>query len=77
MKQTAADFLMDKFFDPSFDKWKQEEWFNQAKELEKQQIIEACYFAYNEGCSYMTDGKTEFESFEQYYDETYKNERDN
>lgn len=45
--------------------------FNQAKELEKQQIIEACYFAYNEGCSYMSDGKTEFDSFEQYYTETY------
>lgn len=42
-------------------------------ELEKQQIIDACYFAYNEGCSYMTDGKTEYESFEQYYTETYEN----
>ena len=47
-------------------------YFKQAKEMEKQQIIDACYFAYNEGCSYMSDGKTEFESFEQYYDETFK-----
>lgn len=46
--------------------------FYQAKVLEKQHIIEACYFAYNEGCSYMSDGKTEFESFEQYYNETFK-----
>jgi hypothetical protein len=43
----------------------------QAKEIEKQQIIDACNFAYNEGCSYMSDGSTEYESFEQYYEETY------
>jgi hypothetical protein len=38
---TAVDFLMDKLFDPSFDNKKQIEWFEQAKEMEKQQIIEA------------------------------------
>jgi hypothetical protein len=48
------------------------EYIEQAKEMEKQQIIDVCYFAYNEGCSYMTDGKTEYESFEQYYKETFK-----
>ena len=71
-KQTAVEFLMDRLFDQSYNKEIQIKWFNQAKELEKQQIIDACYFAYNEGCSYMTDGKTEYESFEQYYTETYE-----
>ncbi len=73
MKQTAVEWLHEKLA-----KSTQEElvgnintYFKQAKELEKQHIIDACYFAYNEGCSYMSDGKTEFESFEQYYDETF------
>ncbi len=49
-----------------------QEILRKAKEMEKQQIIDACYFAYNEGCSYMSDGKTEYDSFEQYYNETFK-----
>jgi len=40
-------------------------------ELEKQHIIDACYFAYNEGCAYMSGSTTKYESFEQYYEETF------
>ena len=71
MKQTAVEWFIELFKDePRFlNEFALE--INHAKELEKQHIIEACYFAYNEGCSYMSDGKTEFESFEQYYDETF------
>ena len=44
-------------------------------ELEKQQIIDACNFGYYEGCAYMSDIKSKYESFEQYYDEKFKNEK--
>jgi len=37
MKQTAVEWLMDKLFDPTFDNGKQIDWFEQAKEIEKQQ----------------------------------------
>ncbi len=75
MKQTAVEFAVEKLakFIPSGNQLVIHIILEEAKELEKKQIIEACYFAYNEGCSYMADGKTEFESFEQYYDETFKN----
>ena len=37
-KQTAVDFLMDKLFDPSMMVDEQVKWFEQAKEMEKEQI---------------------------------------
>ena len=40
MKQTAVEWLMDKLFDPTFDNGKQIDWFEKAKEMEKQQMIE-------------------------------------
>ena len=45
--------------------------FQQAKELEKQQIIESYSIGFNDGCSYMFDGKTEYKDLEEYYNETY------
>jgi two-component SAPR family response regulator len=45
--------------------------FEQAKEKEKQQIIESYSIGFNDGCSYMFDGKTEYKDLEQYYTETY------
>ena len=66
---TAVEWLESLYYPSYIPK----EILEQAKEMEKQQIIDACYFAYNEGCSYMYDGKTEYESFEQYYNETFKN----
>lgn len=40
---TAVDFLMDKLFDPSTMVEEQIQWFEQAKEMEKEQM---CDFAY-------------------------------
>jgi len=40
MKQTAVEFLMDKLFDPSTMVQEQIEWFEQAKEMEKEQMID-------------------------------------
>jgi hypothetical protein len=39
--------------------------------MHKQEIIDAYGVGMNDGCSYMTDGKTEFENREQYYQETF------
>ena len=76
MKQTAVEWLekelkairLDvdknvlKFIDKSFEI---------AKEMEKEQIIASCHFAYNEGCTYMCGSTTKYKSFEQYYNETF------
>ena len=58
-KETAVDFLMDKLFDPSMMVDEQLKWFNQAKEIEKQQIMEA-HYAPKYGCF-----------SEDYYEQTY------
>jgi GTP1/Obg family GTP-binding protein len=65
-QQTAVEFLMDKLFDASFDIERQIEWFDQAKEMENNQII----IAYNRGC--IDALKDEMKRGEQYYKETFK-----
>lgn len=64
---TAVEWLMDKLFDPTFDNGKQIDWFEQAKEMEKQQIIDSVKWYMN------TDGIiNQDELAEQYYNETFK-----
>jgi hypothetical protein len=41
MKQTAVEFLMEKLFDPSTMVQEQIQWFEQAKKMEKEQIMDA------------------------------------
>jgi hypothetical protein len=66
MKQTAVEFLMDKLFDASFDIERQIEWFDQAKEIERQQIIDAFNLGQQE------EAKKEFwTKGAKYYEETY------
>ena len=59
-KMTAVEWLMDKLFDPTFDSGKQIDWFEQAKEMEKQQIINANW-----------EASEDTDRAEQYYDETF------
>ena len=66
MKQTAIEFLMDKLFDPTFDNKKQIEWFEQAKEMEKQQIIDAHIKGHNAPSSTIKNHDAE-----QYYNEQF------
>ena len=40
MKQTAVEFLMDKLFDQSTMVTEQIQWFEQAKEMEKEQMCD-------------------------------------
>jgi hypothetical protein len=46
--------------------------FEQAKEIEKQQIIDAITIGFHEGSSYMDNGTTKFETALEYYNETFK-----
>jgi sulfatase maturation enzyme AslB (radical SAM superfamily) len=84
MKQTAVEWLIDKMktynmtvsvhntsHENVMDFYKTIE---EAKEMEKQQMNKVAEVWWNEGASYMYDGKREFESFEQYYNETFKSE---
>jgi hypothetical protein len=48
--------------------------FKQAKEMEKEQMDKISEDWWVEGCAYMKDGKRIYESFEQYYNETFKSE---
>jgi hypothetical protein len=48
--------------------------FEQAKEMHKQEMDKVSGDWWNEGASYMYDGKREYNSFEQYYNETFKND---
>jgi len=41
MKQTAVGFLMEKLFDPSTMVQEQIQWFHQAAQMEKEQIMDA------------------------------------
>jgi hypothetical protein len=41
MKQTAVEFLMEKLFDPSTMVQEQMQWFEQAKQMERANIIDA------------------------------------
>jgi hypothetical protein len=66
MKQTAIEFLMDKLFDPTFDNSKQIEWFEQAKEMEKRQIIDAHIKGHNAPSSTIKNYDAE-----QYYNEQF------
>ena len=46
------------------------ELIEQAKAMEKEQIMDACGVGFNDGRAYM-DGEQKYESAEQYYNETY------
>ena len=68
MKQTAIEWLQDTWLNYpdlcSYDKI--QEWFEQAKEMEKQQVIDfAFYFRHEEVTK---------KEIEQYYTETFKSE---
>ena len=67
MKQTAVDFLMGKLFDPSTMVSEQIQWFEQAKEMEKEQMVNA--FEKSRLTHPMIGFK--HETFKDYYKETF------
>lgn len=52
------------------------ELFAQSKQMEKEQMDKACGDWWNEGASYMYEGKRKYESFEQYYESKYGKDED-
>ena len=74
MKQTAVEWLSEHLCNEmNFDYWKAVE---KAKEMEKEQIIEAQENGFTDGCRYTTEfEQTLWHDGEQYYNETYKNKK--
>jgi hypothetical protein len=74
-KQTAVKFLIEKIdFDANVRCFSQVEWneiFDQAKQMEREQIEDAFYFGWKEGVFYANKEPSDYESSEQYYNETY------
>jgi len=72
MKQTALDFLIEKL-DNNLDikhSWRTKQYIQQAKEMEKEQIIEA----HEEGFYSPPFRKSRRREAEDYYNETFKTE---
>ena len=72
-KQTAVQWFKDVMY-PYLDKESKEYvdiLFNHALQMEREQMDIVAGDWWNEGASYMHDGKRKYESFEQYYNETY------
>jgi hypothetical protein len=69
MKQTATEFLFEKLWETPKDKLTWNAILEQAKEMEKQQIIDACDVGFDDGCGFIEDIK--YKDGEQYYKETY------
>ncbi len=70
MKQTAVEWLVEQMTQGDFIALPKPEWIKQAKEMEKQQIMNA----------WLIDGYTDLTNnywvneFEEYYNETFKSE---
>jgi hypothetical protein len=70
MKQTSTEWLFEKLWETPKDKLTWYAILAEAKEIEKQQIIDA----YREGCfDNILDENTDKVRAEQYYTETFKN----
>ena len=70
MKQTAVEWLQEKLATSQLEDMQKNInlWFEQAKEMEKQQIFDACYLGHLKG--WVDDG-VENSYAEQYYNETF------
>ena len=77
MKQTAVEWLakeLESYGDPQICTitWEDlDSLVNQAKELEKQQIIDACQQGFYDGVDLAKIKKSEFKSAQEYYNETF------
>lgn len=74
--KTAVQWLQDTWLNYpdlcSYDKI--QEWFKQAKEMEKEQIMNACKVGFFEGREYIGNQNHKFSTPEDYYNETFKSE---
>jgi hypothetical protein len=71
-KQTAVEWLIEQINqDYPEMTWAYKDECEQAKEMEKQQMDKVSEDWFVEGCIHMKDNKRIYQSFEQYYNETY------
>jgi hypothetical protein len=70
MKQTAIEWLLKEWpiLKSELPHWLIE----QAKEIEKEQMDKVAGDWWDEGACYVSGGERKYESFEQYYNETYR-----
>lgn len=73
-KQTAIDYLYGMVVRKVGSTPELVQAYHRAKEMECIQIIDACSVAFTDGCAYISDHKTKFDSAQQYYSETYYSE---
>ena len=70
-KQTAVRWLVSILNKEGFAPVLTNEEIQEALQMEREQMDIVAGDWWNEGASYMHDGKRKYESFEQYYKETY------
>jgi hypothetical protein len=68
-QQTAVEWLEETMLKPLIQ-WPDDIW-EQAKEMEKEQMDKVAGDWWNEGACYVSGGERKYESFEHYYNETY------
>jgi hypothetical protein len=68
-KQTAVQWLFTLMIDPNYPIGEQKKWFEQAMQMEKEQIMKAVDRGYDEGCKHPED--ITLKNAEQYYNQTY------
>ena len=74
MKQTAMDWLFEQYFGVKWDSmpYKRPTIFEQAKEMEKEQIMRTAWHCHIEGVKQASKTSQEYIQYaEQYYNETY------
>ena len=71
-KQTSAEWLFKQLWDEPKDKFTWYAILKQAKEMEKNQIIDAYRHGFTEGTCFGATTIYKFISAEEYYNETYK-----
>ena len=71
MRQTAVELIFDELHDKALWSSKMEKIFEQAKEMEKEQIIDAHLKGQREDIDFINEAKDEAE---QYYNQTFKSE---
>jgi hypothetical protein len=76
-KMTAVEWLMEEMQKTYIFNQDDFDMFKQAKEMEKQQIIDAVDYGKNHSYDYSEDNEVDYYSAEQYYNETFNNESRN
>ena len=72
-KQSSVEWLYDKMYEHRGNITIEE--YEQAKAMHKEEMDKVAGDFWNEGASYMSDGKRKYNSFDDYYNETFGGEQ--